>query len=165
MTRTQKLGLGALLLIGTAAVVTTAVVTTQHTPETLDPLVMHWRAADWGPSTNIPGFPAGRRNAQIATDPQTGGPTYLSRFPAGSEFAMHWHTYTETLVVLEGSIDVTLDGMLYTADAGSYIILPAKMHHGYKVPSNADVVLLARRDGPADYFFVEPSIQDLTYQP
>lgn len=165
MTGTQKLGLSALLLIATGAVVTTVVVTAQDTPETLDPLVMHWRAADWGPSTNIPGFPAGRRNAPIATDPQTGGPTYFSRFPAGSEFAMHWHTYTETLVVLEGSVDVTLDGKLYTADAGSYIILPARMPHGYKVPSNADVVLLARRDGPADYFFLDPSIRDLTYQP
>ncbi len=150
MIATLKLGLGALLVLGTAAAITA-----QDTQETLDPLVMHWETADWGPPTNRPGFPPGLRNAPVVTDPQTGGPTYFARFPAGSEFAMHWHTRTETLVVLEGTVDVTLDGKLYTADAGSYIIIPAKVHHSYKVPEDADVVLLARRDGPADFFFLE----------
>ncbi len=144
------LRLGALLVLGTAAAITA-----QDTQETLNPLVMHWETADWGPPTNRPGLPAGLRNAPIVTDPQTGGPTYFARFPAGSEFAMHWHTYAETLVVLEGTVDITLDGQLYTADAGSYIIIPAKAHHGYQVPEDADVVLLARRDGPADFFFLE----------
>ena len=49
------------------------------------PLVLQWEAADWGPPTNNPGFPAGIRNAPIAMDPETGGPTYLARFrPAPS---------------------------------------------------------------------------------
>ena len=137
----------ALLILGIAVAITAQ--------DTLDPLVVHWETADWGPTTNRPGFPPDLRNAQIVTDPQTGGPTYFARFPAGSEFAMHWHTHTETLVVLEGTVDVTLDSKLYTADAGSYIIIPAKAPHSYKVPEEADVVLLARRDGPADFFFLE----------
>ena len=117
---------------------------------------MHWETADWGPPSDRPGFPPGLRNAPIATDPDTGGPTYLARFPAGSRFAMHWHTFTETVVVLEGSVDITLDGVTQTATAGSYIIIPGESHHTWQVPSNQDVVLLARRDGPADFHFVEP---------
>jgi len=124
-------------------------------PTTLEPLVLNWRDADWGPPTNNPGFPQGLRNAPIAVDPETGGPTYLARFPAGSRFAMHWHTYTETLMVLEGAVQVTIDGREYTATAGSYVILPARAHHAYVVPEDADVVLLARRDGPADFHFVD----------
>jgi quercetin dioxygenase-like cupin family protein len=119
------------------------------------PLVTNWETADWGPPTNRPGFPEGLRNADIATDPATGGPTYLSRFPAGAEFAPHWHTYTETVTVLEGEVDIVLDGTRHTATAGSYVIIPAKAHHSWHVPAGRDVVLLARRDGPADFFFVE----------
>ncbi len=117
---------------------------------------MHWETADWGPPSDRPSFPPGLRNAPIATDPDTGGPTYLARFPAGSRFAMHWHTFTETVVVLEGSVDITLDGVTQTATAGSYIIIPGEAHHTWQVPSSQDVVLLARRDGPADFHFVEP---------
>lgn len=120
------------------------------------PLVLDWKAADWGPPSSRPGFPAGLRNAPIATDPETGGPTYLARFPAGSEFAMHWHTYTETVVVLEGAVDIVMDGVRHTATAGSYIIIPGSAHHAWHVHADADVVLLARRDGPADFHFVDP---------
>ena len=120
------------------------------------PLVLDWKAADWGPPSNRPGFPAGIRNAPIATDPETGGPTYLARFPAGSAFAMHWHTYTETVVVLEGAVDIVMDGTRYTATPGSYVIIPGRAHHAWYVHADADVVLLARRDGPADFHFVEP---------
>ena len=88
--------------------------------------------------------------------PETGGPTYLARFPAGSEFAMHWHTYTETVVVLQGAVDIFMDGTHHTATAGSYIIIPGRAHHAWHVHADADVVLLARRDGPADFHFVDP---------
>lgn len=119
------------------------------------PVVMNWKTAAWGPPSSQPGFPAGLRNAPIARDPETGGITYLARFPAGSRFEMHWHTYTETVVVLEGAVDINLDGTEYTATAGSYVILPGGAHHDWRVHADADVVLLARRDGPPDFNFVE----------
>lgn len=119
------------------------------------PLVTNWRTADWGPPSSQPGFPAGLRNASIARDPETGGITYLARFPAGSRFEMHWHTYTETVVVLEGAVDIKLDGTEHTATAGSYVIIPGGAHHDWRVHPGADVVLLARRDGPPDFNFVE----------
>jgi mannose-6-phosphate isomerase-like protein (cupin superfamily) len=129
----------------------------QTISSSIEPLVLDWQQAEWGPpSADRPGFPVGIRNAPIATDPETGGPTYLARFPAGSQFAMHWHTHTETVVVLQGTVSITLDGTEHTATEGSYIIIPGKAHHEWRVPEDADVVLLARRDGPADFFFVEP---------
>ena len=128
-----------------------------QTVSSIEPLVLDWEQADGGPPSSArAGFPVGIRNAPIATDPETGGPTYLARFPAGSQFAMHWHTYTETVVVLQGTVSITLDGAEHTATEGSYIIIPGKAHHEWRVPEDADVVLLARRDGPADFFFVEP---------
>ena len=125
-------------------------------PAAQEPLVMNWQDAEWGPPSNQPRFPAGLRNAPVATDPATDGPTYLARFPAGSEFEMHWHTHTETVMILEGSVFLIMAGERYTATAGSYIIIPGKIHHTWIVPPEDDVVLLARRDGPADFHFVEP---------
>ncbi len=123
---------------------------------TQEPLVMNWQDAEWGPPSNQPRFPAGLQNAPVATDPATGGPTYLARFPAGSEFEMHWHTHTETVMILEGSVFIIMDGERYDVTAGSYIIIPGEVHHTWIVPPEGDVVLLARRDGPADFHFVDP---------
>ena len=128
----------------------------QDTPSELAPLVLDWQDAEWGPPTNRPGFPAGIRNAPITTDPETGAPTYLARFPAGSRFDLHWHTYTETVVVLKGTVDIVLAGRRHTATEGSYIIIPGKTQHEWHVSDTADVVLLARRDGPADFHFIDP---------
>ena len=151
MTRIRLCPLAAVLLLAAPPLAAA-----QEVRHWVSPLVLQWEAADWGPPTNTPGFPAGIRNAPIATDPETGGPTYLARFPAGSEFAMHWHTYTETVVVLEGAVDIVMDGTRYTATTGSYVIIPAKAHHAWHTHPDADVVLLARRDGPADFHFVDP---------
>ena len=105
-----------ILVIGIAVTITAGLVwAAQHTPSTLTPLVFDWHDADWGPPTNRPGFPAGIRNAPISIDPVTGAPTYLARFPAGSQFDLHWHTHTETVVVLQGTVDISLDNQRYTA--------------------------------------------------
>ena len=151
MNRMRSFQIAAALMVALPAVVAA-----QEVQHGVSPLVLHWEAAEWGPPTNNPGFPAGIRNAPIATDPETGGPTYLARFPAGSEFAMHWHSFTETVVVLEGAVDIVMDGDRYTATAGSYVIIPARAHHAWFTHADADAVLLARRDGPADFEFVDP---------
>lgn len=138
------------------SVLTSAAPAVAQEDSSQEPLVVNWRTVEWGPTSDRAGFPAGLRNAPLATDPQTGGPTYLARFPAGSRFEMHWHTHTETAVVMEGSVDIVLNGTRHTATEGSYIVIPGRAHHEWIVPDSTDVVLLARRDGPADFHFVEP---------
>ena len=149
-------GMLCAVLVAAAAVLPLAAAAQEEVQHGASPLVLQWETADWGPPSDRPGFPAGLRNAPIATDPATGGPTYLARFPAGSAFAMHWHTHTETVVVLEGAVDIVMDGTRYTAAAGSYVIIPGKVHHAWHTHADADAVLLARRDGPADFHFVDP---------
>ena len=151
MNRMRSFQIAAALMVALPTVVAA-----QEVQHGVSPLVLHWEAAEWGPPTNNPGFPAGIRNAPIATDPETGGPTYLARFPAGSEFAMHRHSFTETVVVLEGAVDIVMDGDRHTATTGSYVIIPARAPHAWFTHAEADVVLLARRDGPADFEFVDP---------
>ena len=51
-------------------------------------------------------------------------------------------------------MDINLDGTEYTATEGSYVIIPGGAHHDWRVHADADVVLLARRDGPPDFNFV-----------
>ena len=53
---------------------------------------------------------------------------------------MHWHTHTETVVVLEGAVDIVMDGTRYTATAGSYVIIPGKAHHARFTHPDADAV-------------------------
>ncbi|MDE0827622.1 MAG: cupin domain-containing protein [Vicinamibacterales bacterium] len=155
MKRTLVTAMGAIVLSGALVCVSPAEAQ-NHTPQPA-PLVMNWKTVTWDPpAPDRPRFPTGLQNAQITIDPGTGGPTYLARFPAGSRFEMHWHTYTETAVVMEGTVDIVLDGTRHTASAGSYIIIPGKAHHTWIVPEDGDVVLLARRDGPADFHFVGP---------
>ena len=152
--KTTLLGRPGIMLA--LSVLTSAAPAVAQEDSSQEPLVVNWRTVEWGPPSDRAGFPAGLRNAPLATDPQTGGPTYLARFPAGSRFEMHWHTHTETVVVLQGTVDIVLDGQRYTATEGSYIIIPGKAHHEWHVPNTGDVVLLARRDGPADFHFVAP---------
>jgi len=117
--------MGAIALLGALVCVSPAVAQ-DDTPQSA-PLVMNWRTVTWDPpAPNRPRFPTGLQNAQITIDPGTGSPTYLARFPARSRFEMHWHTYTETAVVMEGTVDIVLDGTRHTAARAATSSFPAR---------------------------------------
>ena len=67
--------IGFLALAWALALTPSPVARAQEVEHGASPLVLAWEAAAWGPPTDRPGFPAGLRNAPIATDPATGGPT------------------------------------------------------------------------------------------
>ena len=146
--------------LGTASLLTLslnfAAQAQEQNPSSVEPLVMDLLDVEWSAPSDRPGYPSGLRNAPVATDPNTGGITYLAKFPAGSQFDMHWHTHTETVVVLQGSVDITLDGKQFTANQGSYVIIPGRTHHAWLTHADGDAILLARRDGPPDFHFIEP---------
>ena len=121
------------------------------------PLPPPFRLADakWGEPYSGPlGFPKGAQRVSLGTDPRTGGETYYARFPAGTRFAPHWHAHGEYAVVLRGRVTHVLGKERHLLVVGDYVVVPAKVPHGWEVDPGDDVYLLIRRDGPADFNFV-----------
>ena len=118
--------------------------------------VINIQDAEWGPPGNSPQFPSGVRTSQLGVHPEHGGPSYFSRFPAGSHFDLHWHTHAEYVVVLSGKGTIVLGEDSHELSPGSYIVIPAKLNHSWDVPDgDTELVILVKRDGPADFNFVD----------
>ena len=120
-----------------------------------EPLLSSFETAHWSPGQGTPGFAKGAQKASLGFDAVSGGETYYARFPAGSHFELHWHTHTEYATVLRGQVTLTLGVERYSLAQGSYVIIPAKMHHEWRIDAGDDLFLLVRRAGPADFNFVD----------
>ena len=112
--------------------------------------------AKWSEPYSGPlGYPKGAQRASLGIDSRSGGETYYARFPANTRFALHWHAHAEYAVVLQGKVTHTLGKERHSLGAGDYVVIPANVPHGWEADASADVYLLIRRDGPADFNFVE----------
>jgi quercetin dioxygenase-like cupin family protein len=118
--------------------------------------VFRLETAAWSEPYDGPlGYPKGAQRASLGVDPASGGETYYARFPAGSRFELHWHTHAEYAVVLRGKVIHTLGTQSTPMSAGDYVIIPAKTNHAWAVDASQDAFLLMRRDGSADFNFVQ----------
>jgi quercetin dioxygenase-like cupin family protein len=123
-------------------------------PSMEDQLVANVKDAKWT-APKAPEIPPGAMVSPIASDPPPGGSIGYAKFPAGYTFPMHWHSATESTSLVSGRIVFTVDGKSYELEPGSYIVIPPKMHHMAKCAPGADCILLTRRGGPTDYFWVK----------
>jgi mannose-6-phosphate isomerase-like protein (cupin superfamily) len=105
-----------------------------------------------------------RRAARVSERRPAGLPEHRSRvrrrdllceIPSGVAFELHWHSHAEYAVVLRGKVTHTLGTQSVSLTAGDYVIIPAKTNHAWQVEASGDAFLLMRRDGPADFNFVE----------
>ena len=111
---------------------------------------------EWGPPGGGNGFPVGVQTARQGVDLETGGVTYYALFPAGSHFDLHWHTYDEYVVVVQGELTIRLGEEDHALAVGSYVVIPGSLNHSWTVPSGGeDAIILVRRAGPADFNFVD----------
>ncbi|HEX6540104.1 MAG TPA: DUF4437 domain-containing protein [Candidatus Dormibacteraeota bacterium] len=64
----------------------------------------------------------------LAIDERTGAEHYVVRYPQGMRAQPHWHSASQTILVIEGSLEV--NGSVI--GAGGYCHLPGgvPMHHG-----------------------------------
>lgn len=121
-----------------------------------DNLFMSLANTKWSEPYDGPlGFPKGAQRATVSVDASTGGETYYARFPAGSRFEMHWHAHAEYAVLLRGKVTHFWSNQSQSLNVGDYVVIPAKTNHGWQVASGEDAFLLIRRDGAADFNFVE----------
>lgn len=110
----------------------------------------------WGPPGGGNGFPEGLRTSRIAVDPDTGAPTYYAMFPPGTHYDLHWHTHDEYVVVVAGKISMQLGDEHFDMEVGDYIVIPGEVNHSWTVPAGVtNAVILVRRTGAPDFFFVE----------
>jgi quercetin dioxygenase-like cupin family protein len=119
-----------------------------------DSLAINLADVEWGEPKDGSIAPIGIRIALQSTDPNTGGISYYTWFPAGSFFDLHWHTYDEYAVVVRGAVTISLGDKVYDLEPGAFIVIPGGMHHSWDVPDSTDAIILAKRSGPADFHFV-----------
>lgn len=124
-------------------------------PSTEEQLVVDVASAKFVPAPT-PGLPKGVQVSAIGVDPTTGGATAYAKLPAGSHIPMHFHSFAEYTSLVAGKATFTMDGKRHELKAGSYTVVPAKVHHELVCAAGAECILLTRRAGPTDYNFVNP---------
>jgi len=107
-----------------------------------------------------PGLPKGAKLAVLYGDPGKDGP-YVVRLkaPGGYKVPPHWHTQTENLTVISGTLYLgsgdTMDmGAAHALKTGGFHNLPGGMHH-YAFTKTATVVQI-HGTGPLDVKYVNP---------
>lgn len=144
------------LLLGLAfIVIITAYPAIGLAQEKLEPTVINIGEVEWSTPGYRPCFPQGVQTKQLGADPENSGPSYFARFPAGSQFEIHWHTHSEYVVVVSGTGAIILADKRHTISPGSYVVIPGKVSHSWHVtPGGSPLFIHVRRTGPADFNFV-----------
>jgi quercetin dioxygenase-like cupin family protein len=128
------------------------------------PLVKRLESLKWSPL-----FPELGRRASIATlriDPRTHASQVVVRFLGPVHIPMHWHSSSESQVLLKGHLTVELNGVRSELDRGDFNYIPAKMPHETWVGKDGAIVYISS-DGPWDFDWAgrPPEPSDLLKQP
>ncbi|MFC3107881.1 cupin domain-containing protein [Undibacterium arcticum] len=108
-----------------------------------------------------PSMPKGAKVAVLSGDPSKAGPIVVRlKLPAGYKVPPHWHTQTENLTVISGTLYMGIGDKMDTAHAhalkaGGFHVLPGKTHH-YAFTKSPTVVQ-NNGEGPLDIVYINPA--------
>ncbi|MCT2401194.1 cupin domain-containing protein [Novosphingobium mangrovi (ex Huang et al. 2023)] len=96
------------------------------------------------------------QNLALRGDMMKEGCTFLSRMAPGAIAPWHWHTHTEELVVLKGTIVAHLEGQdPVRVEAGGYSQLPGKHIHRFRCTDEGECLVFVVDEGPFDLHWVD----------
>ena len=113
----------------------------------------------WGPAP--PALPAGAQISVLEGNPSEKGTVTLRlKFPAKYSIPAHWHSMTERVTVLSGTLHVGMGDKLdrkasQTLEPGGFVSLPGSMRH-YAWTISPTVVQI-NLEGPFDISYVNPA--------
>jgi hypothetical protein len=116
-------------------------------------------AVQWGPAP--PTLPAGAEISVLQGNPaEKGAVTLRLKFPADYAIPPHWHSMTESVTVLSGTLHVGMGDTLdrtagHALEPGGFVSLPAGMHHFAWTTS--PTVVQVNLEGPFDIHYVNAS--------
>jgi quercetin dioxygenase-like cupin family protein len=114
----------------------------------------------WGPAP--PGLPPGPQLAVVSGDPSKAGLPFTMRvkFPDGYKVPPHWHPTDENVTVIQGTLNIgTGDKFDESAGkqlpAGSFAMMPKKMHHF--AWATGETIVQIHGTGPFAITYVNPA--------
>lgn len=113
----------------------------------------------WGDPPPI--FPAGAKMAVLAGDPgKAGAYTIRLKAPDGYKVAAHWHPTDENLTIISGEFHLGTGDKMDEAQAkamtaGSFSLMPARMHH--YAWTKGETVVQVHGMGPFKLIYVNPA--------
>jgi hypothetical protein len=145
-------------MLRSAAAVFTVAALVSLPAKAADDVFVNKEALKWGDAP--PSLPKGAKLAVLQGDPGKPGPFTLRLMaPANYRIPPHWHSQTENLTVISGTLYLGMGEKMNTKSAhalkaGGYHYLPAKMNH-YAFTKGQTVVQVSG-DGPFDINYLNP---------
>ncbi len=69
------------------------------------------------------------------------GNVTLFAFDAGESLSEHTTPYDALVIIVDGTMDITIGGKLHSVGKGEYILMPAGVRHGLVAPVQAKMLL------------------------
>lgn len=106
------------------------------------------------------------RIATLRTDPRTHATAVLIRFSGPFHIPMHWHSSSESQMLVRGHVTVDLNGVRSELDRGDFNYVPAKMPHESWIGKEGALIYI-HSDGAWDFNWVarEPGPKDFLGEP
>jgi quercetin dioxygenase-like cupin family protein len=95
-------------------------------------------------------------------DPTKGPSVILAKFTPGCVAPFHWHTPSETAMVVSGSLETQMkDDKAFVAHHGDFLFLPAHHVHRATCQGTAPCLVFLTSDAAFDVHWVDPSGQEI----
>jgi quercetin dioxygenase-like cupin family protein len=114
---------------------------------------------------NVPALPTCFSIAVQTGDPAASGFTAAIKAKTGCVIPWHWHSYNETLMIVSGSVhlsmrDEKVGTMAKTLTAGGFALLPPKHVHEFRCEKTCELFFTS--DGKFDIHYVDPKGTEIT---
>ena len=98
-------------------------------------------------------------------DPSAGPSVMLARFAPGCVAPFHWHTPSETAMVVSGALEVQMkDDKAFVAHHGDYVFLPGHHVHRATCSASAPCLVFLSSDGAFDVHWVDAAGQEISLE-
>ena len=98
-------------------------------------------------------------------DPGKGASVILARFAAGCVAPFHWHTPSETAMIVSGSLEVQMkDDKPFVARHGDFAYLPAHHVHRATCQGSTPCLVFLASDAAFDVHWVDASGQEISLE-
>jgi len=126
------------------------------------PVVAKAAGAKFGP---VPNAPECFTVAVDKGDPSKGASVILAKFAPGCVAPFHWHTPSETAMIVSGSLEVQMnDEKPFVARHGDFAYLPPHHVHRATCVSTSPCMVFLSSDAAFDIHWVDASGQEISLE-